>query len=86
MEFEYDPIKSQRNKQKHGLDFEQAKALWEDEDRLVIPARSETEERNAIFGKIKNKIWVGFYTHRGHAIRIFSVRRAREKEKQQYDS
>ncbi|MEI6280016.1 MAG: BrnT family toxin [Verrucomicrobiae bacterium] len=86
MEFEYDPIKSQRNKQKHGIDFEQAKALWEDEDRLVIPARSETEERYAILGKIKNRIWVGFYTHRGQGIRIFSVRRAHEKEKQQYDS
>ena len=86
MEFEYDPIKSQSNMQKHGIDFERAKALWEDEDRLVIPARSETEERYAILGKIKKKIWVGFYTHRGQAIRIFSVRRAHEKEKQQYDS
>ena len=86
MEFEYDPIKSQSNMQKHGIDFEQAKALWEDEDRLVIPARSETEERYAILGKIKKKIWVGFYMHHGQAIRIFSVRRAHEKEKQQYDS
>ena len=86
MEFEYDPINSQSNMQKHGIDFEQAKALLEDEDRLVIPARSETEERYAILGKIKKKIWVGFYTHRGQAIRIFSVRGAHEKEKQQYDS
>jgi len=86
MEFEYDPIKSQSNMQKHGIDFEQAKALWEDEDRLVIPARSETEERYAILGKIKKKTWVGFYTHRSQAIRIFSVRRAHEKERQQYDS
>ena len=86
MEFEYDPIKSRSNKQKHGIDFEQAKALWEDEDRLVIPARSATEARFAILGKIRNKIWVGFCTHRGPAVRIFSVRRAHEKEKQQYDS
>jgi uncharacterized DUF497 family protein len=56
MEFEYAPIKSQSNKQKRGIDFEQAKALWEDEDRLVIPARSETEERYAILGKTKNKL------------------------------
>ena len=86
MEFEYDPIKSQRNMQKHGIYFERAKALWKDEDRLVIPARSETEERYAILGKVRKKIWLGFYTHRGQAIRIFSVRRAREKERQQYDS
>ena len=86
MEFEYDPIKSQSNMQKHGIDFERAKALWEDEDRLLIPARSETEERYAILGKVRKTIWLGFYTHRGQAIRIFSVRRAREKERQQYDS
>ena len=28
MEFEYDPAKSRANAQKHGIDFEQAKALW----------------------------------------------------------
>ena len=86
MEFEYDPIKSQHNRKKHGIDFREAQILWKDEDRLVIPARSDTEMRYALLGKTKNKIWMAFYTLRGDAIRIFSVRRAREKEEQQYDS
>jgi uncharacterized DUF497 family protein len=86
MEFEYDPVKSQHNKKKHGIDFREAQSLWNDEDRLVIPARSETEVRYALLAKSNNKIWVAFYTLRGHAIRIFSVRRARDKEEQQYDS
>ena len=28
MLFEYDPVKSARNRAKHGIDFEQAKRLW----------------------------------------------------------
>lgn len=32
--FEYDPNKSQINLTKHGIDFEQAQRLWEDEKRV----------------------------------------------------
>jgi hypothetical protein len=48
MEYEYDPEKSKANEVKHGIDFAQAKALWSDDDRLVIPARRESEPRWAI--------------------------------------
>ena len=30
MDFEYDPEKNAANKQKHGVDFEEAQALWND--------------------------------------------------------
>jgi uncharacterized DUF497 family protein len=30
MRFEYDPEKSAENKRKHGIDFEEAQALWAD--------------------------------------------------------
>jgi len=32
--FEYDENKSIKNKLKHGIDFEEAKALWENENAL----------------------------------------------------
>jgi len=87
MEFEYDPIKSQSNKEKHGIDFDEAQVLWLDDDRVEFPARSDTEERNALIAKKDEKIWIGFYTMREFAIRIISVRRAREnEEKTYYDS
>ena len=86
MEFEYDPLKSDRNRDKHGIDFEEAKALWEDEDRLVFPARSETEERFAMLAEMGAKTWVAFYTVRKDRVRIISVRRARPDEKKEYDS
>lgn len=87
MEFEYDPIKSQTNKEKHGIDFQEAQALWLDEDRVEFPARSDNEMRHALIAKRNEKIWIAFYTMREAVIRIISVRRAREgEEKTYYDS
>ena len=40
MFFEYDPVKSRANKKKHGIDFEEAKALWQDPHLLEIEART----------------------------------------------
>lgn len=84
MEFEYDPAKSQANKEKHGIDFDEAQALWRDEDRVEFPARSDTEERHALLAIKDDKIWVAFCTMRDAAIRIISVRRARENEEKTY--
>jgi hypothetical protein len=84
MEFEYDPTKSQTNKEKHGIDFEDAQLLWQDEDRVEFPARSDSEDRRALIGIKDEKIWVAFYTMRGASVRIISVRRARENEEKTY--
>lgn len=34
--FEYDTNKSQSNKQKHGIDFEEAQQLWKDHNLLIL--------------------------------------------------
>jgi len=39
MEFEFDNNKSELNKQKHGIDFNEAKELWEDLDFVEIPVK-----------------------------------------------
>jgi uncharacterized DUF497 family protein len=82
--FEYDPNKSQANKEKHGIDFDEAQSLWLDEDRINLPAQSDTEDRNAFFALKEEKVWVAFYTMRGTAIRLISVRRARKNEEKTY--
>ncbi len=41
MKFEFDPEKSETNKGKHGIDFVEAQVLWEDPDRLQVPARTQ---------------------------------------------
>jgi uncharacterized DUF497 family protein len=84
MEFEYDPTKCHINREKHGIDFDEAQLLWLDEDRVEFPARSDTEDRHALIAKKDEKIWVAFYTMRESAIRIISVRRARENEENTY--
>jgi len=45
MVFEYDLNKSSINKQKHGIDFEEAQSLWFDHNRVEIKARTVGELR-----------------------------------------
>ena len=86
MEFEYDASKSARNKEKHGIDFEEAKALWDDEDRVLFPAKNETEPRFAMLAEYRQRVWVAFFTLREQRVRIISVRSARANEREEYES
>jgi len=86
MPFEYDSKKSQTNREKHGIDFEDAQALWIDEDRLEIPAKTLDEPRYLIVGKISGKHWSAVITYRGENVRIISVRRSRDEEIELYES
>jgi hypothetical protein len=85
MLFEWDPPKSIANKEKHGIDFETAKRLWADENRVEIHAPHPVEDRWILLGKKDDKLWTVIYTLRGTASRIISVRRSREKEEDLYD-
>lgn len=86
MQFEYDLAKSKVNRLKHGIDFEQAKLLWDDPRAIEIPARIDEEERSSVIGEIDGKVWTAVITYRGASTRIISVRRAREKEERRYES
>ena len=86
MKFEYDPNKSARNKLKHGLDFEEAKELWDDENLLVLPLRFEDEPRQACIGRLHGKYWTAIMTCRGGAVRLISVRRSHKDEVAAYES
>ncbi len=86
MDFEFDPEKSDGNKQKHGIDFIEAQALWDDPDLIEIPARTTDEPRFLVVGKIGGKHWSGIITYRGENIRIISVRRSRLEEVEIYES
>jgi len=55
--FEFDPGKSASNLKKHGIDFADAKALWDDEDRLEVPARTQDEPRWVVIGRIDGHVW-----------------------------
>ncbi len=86
MNFEFDPKKSDLNKNKHGIDFIEAQELWDDIDLLEIPAKTLDEPRSLVIGKIGEKHWTGIITYRDDTIRIISVRRARNEEVELYES
>ncbi len=86
MGFEFDPEKSESNKQKHGIDFYEAQEIWEDPDFIEIPVKASDEQRFLVIGKISEKHWSGVITYRTEKIRIISVRRSRKEEVDLYES
>ena len=85
MEYEFDPPKSKSNKNKHGIDFLEAQALWDDPDMIEIPVRTDDEPRFLVIGKIEGKHWSGVITYHEGKVRIISVRRSRKEEMDIYE-
>ena len=86
MSFEYDPNKSLTNMDKHGIDFDEAQNLWQDESRVLLPASLNGEDRVLMIAIYRGKHWTAVYTMRGEKIRIISVRRSRAKEINYYEN
>lgn len=86
MEFEYDPVKSAANQQKHGIDFIEAQALWWDPDRVEVPARTEGEPRWLIIGHVGAVCYSAVVTYRDDRVRLISVRRSRNEEVAIYEN
>jgi len=83
MNFEYDTDKSLINKAKHGVDFEQAKEIWQG-NNVILEAITKDEPRYMVIGLIVDKLFSCIFTVRGHKIRIISCRRSREEERRIY--
>lgn len=83
MQFEYDREKSEANKAKHGIDLEEAQALWDD-NTVCACLRYKAEPRYAYVGTINGKCWTAIITYRGFNVRIISVRRSRKDEERIY--
>ena len=85
MEFEFDTGKSEANREKHGISFNEAKILWRDVDALELFARNEGEVRKMLIAERAGKYWTAIFTERGDKVRIISVRRARKNEEDLYE-
>jgi len=82
----WDPGKSEANRRKHGISFEDARdAIFEGKNILATGVAYDRKEiRHAVIGKFKKKYYVGIFTiAEGGRIRIISVRRARHEEEKQ---
>ena len=84
--FEFDPAKSAANQTKHGIDFHDAQALWDDNDLIALgQVGYDGETRHFFVGTIGSTRWTAIVTYRGERIRIISVRRARRSEEMAYE-
>jgi len=83
--FEYGSQKSTLSREKHGIDFLESQALWDAPDIVEIKAKSNTESRFLVIGKINKKHWSAVITYRDENIRIISVRRSRKTEVKLYE-
>ena len=81
--FEYDESKSKANKEKHGIDFEEAQALWQNKKHSVFHSVYVNNEwRHLLVGYINTLCYVAVFTMREDNIRIISVRRCRNNKKE----
>ena len=85
MEFEFDQEKSAANTTKHGIGFVQAQVLWDDPNRVEVPARTVGEPRWLVVGRIAELHWSAVVTYRDQRVRIISVRRSRPEEVSLYE-
>ncbi len=86
MKFEYDSNKSSINEEKHGIDFDHAKDLWQDEKMFEVALNFPDELRYLCIGKIEEKYYSAVITYRADTIRIISVRRSRKEEIEHYEN
>jgi uncharacterized DUF497 family protein len=84
--FEFDPKKSESNLEKHGIDFVEAQAIWQDPNFIEIKVKSEDEPRYLVVGMIGGRHWSAIITYRSEKVRIISVRRSRDSEVILYES
>ena len=85
MKFEYDAVESIANREKHGIDVDEAQALWDDPYLIEAPANVTDEQRFLAVGMIGTRHWTAVYTYRSERVRIISVRRARKQEIDHYE-
>jgi len=85
MEFEWDEEKRRANLEKHGIDFEDAIAIWE-ADVVTVPSPQvqHGETRFLAYGSLDGRVICVVFTHRNRRLRIISARKVRDYERKSY--
>jgi uncharacterized protein len=82
------PREAARNLEKHGVTFEEAQTVFEDDLFIVFgdPDHSMNEKRYLIMGQSKSgELLVVSYTERSRRIRLISARPATRRERKAYE-
>jgi len=84
-EFEWDENKRYANIEKHGIDFDNAKEVFEDlAAYTLLSPRKASEPRYVTVGSMRGTLIAVIFTLRGETIRIISARAARRSERKAY--
>ena len=85
MQFEWDADKAALNLKKHGVRFETAARVFNDENRIEFfdSEHSVDEERYNTIGMVDHILFV-VYTERNSRVRLISARPANRKERSLY--
>lgn len=90
MVFEWDDVKAEDNKKKHGVSFAEAATAFSDPNsiELIDVDSSDKEERWILVGlSTKTRVLLVIYAEHDHErIRIISARKANKDETDQYFS
>ena len=83
--YEWDEEKNRANQRKHGISFEVAARVFEDEDCIIAYdfVHSADEDRYIAIGRVNEVLFVVF-TERRETIRLISARMANERERRLY--
>ncbi|MFM9978353.1 MAG: BrnT family toxin [Sphingomonadaceae bacterium] len=84
MDFEWDDAKRASNIARHGIDFIDAISLFDGRPVIALPSSFVGELRFLTTGVVASAIVTAVWTRRSEAIRIISVRRARDSETRAY--
>jgi uncharacterized DUF497 family protein len=86
LKFTWDSNKNRRNQRIHGIAFEDAKYIFQDPQKIIIPDinhSKEHEERWNVIGIVDRVLFVVYVEEDDH-IRIISARIATKKEREVY--
>jgi uncharacterized DUF497 family protein len=89
LKFQWDPEKNEINVRKHGVDFNEAETVFEDESAVVVydEEHSDNEDRFKIIGmsrKLRELMVCYCYRNGDEITRIISARRATKGELNYY--
>jgi hypothetical protein len=84
MVYEWDENKRETNAEKHGLDLLQGVGLFDGRSVYSYPSPRGDEQRFVTVGLLAETFVALVWIERGDAIRLISLRRARDGEKRAY--
>jgi uncharacterized DUF497 family protein len=86
--FEWDPMKAELNRKKHGITFEEAMTVFGDALAQIFsdPDHSAEEERFLLVGVSEfRRVLIVISVERGEVLRLISARKATPEERRSYE-